>query len=62
MSKPPKTPPHSDLDGVHEDERRNTDVATEIGQDTSDLARAQKESIARPEYRDEEDNLEDPAP
>jgi hypothetical protein len=50
MSKPPKTPPHSDLNGVHEDELRNTEVASQLGEDTGDLARAKKESIGRPEY------------
>jgi hypothetical protein len=58
MSKPPKSPPHSDLSGVHEDERRNTEVAAELGQDTGDLARAREESIGRPRYRDEEDEPE----
>ena len=48
MTKPPKATPHSDLDGIHEDERRNIDVAVETGQSSGDLARARKESIGRP--------------
>ena len=48
MVKPPETTPHSDLDGVHEDERRHTDVAVELGQDSGDVAEAKKQSIARP--------------
>ena len=50
MTKPPKSTPHSDIDGIHEDERRNVDVAVETGQDSGDLADAQKQSIARPDY------------
>ena len=53
MTKPPKTTPHSDIDGIHEDERRNVDTANEAGQDSADLAHAKKESIARPEQSDD---------
>lgn len=52
MSKPPATPPHSDLDGVHQDEERNTDVANAVGQDAGDLKRAKEKSVARPAYSD----------
>lgn len=55
MSKPPKTPPNSDLDGVHEDELPNTEVAPQVGQDTGDLARAKEQGIGRPEYADKPD-------
>lgn len=48
MAKPPETTPHSDIDGVHQDERRNTDVAAELDQDSGDVAEAKKESRARP--------------
>lgn len=48
VAKPPKTTPHSDLDGIHEDERRNVDVAVEAGQDSADLDRARNEGIGRP--------------
>lgn len=44
----PKTPPSSDLDGVDEDEVRNTDAARAAGQDASDLERARRESKAKP--------------
>lgn len=53
MPKPPNTPPSSDLDGVDEDERRNTDAAIAAGQDSSDLERADRESAGRPRYSDE---------
>lgn len=48
MPKPPETPPSSDLDGVDEDESRNTDAATAAGQDTKDLERARREAAGRP--------------
>ena len=48
MSKPPKTPPHSDLDGIHEDETRNIDSAIAAGQGSKDLQRAKEETIGRP--------------
>ena len=48
MSKPPATTPHSDIDGVHQDEERNTDVANRVGQDSGDVKRAKDQSIARP--------------
>lgn len=48
MTKPPRSTPHSDIDGVHEDERPNTDTANEAGQDNEDLKRAAEESVARP--------------
>ena len=50
MPKPPKATPHSDIDGVHQDERVNVETATELGQDASDLARARAKSKGRPEY------------
>ena len=53
MAKPPKSTPHSDIDGVHQDERRNVDTANEAGQDSGDLARANEEDSARPPYSDE---------
>jgi hypothetical protein len=48
MTKPPKTPPHSAIDGVHEDRVDTVDAAIAAGQDGRDLARAQKESAGRP--------------
>ena len=59
MSKPPKSTPHSDIDGVHEDERENTQSAVEAGEDTADLARAKKEAVGRPPYSDDEEARED---
>lgn len=53
MAKPPPSTPHSDIDGVHEDERPNSEMATELGQDAGDLARARDQSTARPPSSDE---------
>lgn len=61
MPKPPKTPPHSDLDGVDEDQVRNTDAAVAAGQDTKDLARARREAAGRPDYSDEKEEADDRA-
>jgi hypothetical protein len=52
MNKPPKSPPHSDISGVHEDERRNVDAANEAGQNTEDLELARKEAVGRPPHSD----------
>lgn len=59
MTRPPKTPPHSDLDGVHRDEKPNVQSAVEAGQDSGDLERAAKDSVARPDYSDDENNKDD---
>jgi hypothetical protein len=53
VPKPPQATPHSDLDGVHKDEKRNIDSANEAGQDTSDLQRAHEGSKGRPDYGEE---------
>src|SRR5687767_3562806 len=37
VSQPPKSAPHSDLDGVHHDEKPNVETAIEAGQGTEDL-------------------------
>ena len=54
MVKPPETPPPSDMDGVGEDEVRNTDAANAAGQSAADLEHAKKESVGRPEYSKED--------
>lgn len=54
VPQPPKSTPHSDIDGVHSDERRNVDTALEAGQDAEDLQRAAEEDVARPPYSDDE--------
>ena len=59
MTKPPKSTPHSDIDGVHRDEKPNVESAIEAGQDTEDLARAAKENAARPEHSDDVKNRDD---
>ena len=50
MAKPPEAPPHSDLDGIHEDQRPNVESAVNAGQDSADLAQANAETIGRPRY------------
>jgi hypothetical protein len=59
MPKPPKSTPHSDIDGVHRDERLNVDTADEAGQDAGDLKRARDESVARPPHSDDQESLDD---
>jgi hypothetical protein len=53
VAKPPQAKPHSDMDGVHQDERRNTDVAAELDQGAADLAEAKAESVGRPPSGDD---------
>ena len=59
MAKPPKATPHSDIDGVHQDERPNTEVAGDLGQSGGSLARAKEGSTARPEQADDRPNKDD---
>ena len=61
MSKPPPSTPHSDFDGVHRDERPNVESANDAGQDSGDVARAQEESVGRPEPNDDRPASENPA-
>ena len=48
MSKPPPSTPHSDMDGIHQDERPNTEVAAELGQSAKTLQDIGKERIGKP--------------
>ncbi|QAY77367.1 hypothetical protein [Sphingosinicella sp. BN140058] len=59
MAQPPKTTPHSDLSGVHRDEKRNVDSANAVGQDAGTVADAKRGNAARPESNDEEPGLDD---
>ena len=59
MSQPPKSTPHSDIDGVHRDERPNVETAIETGEGNEDLARASEETVARPDYSDDVKNRDD---
>lgn len=59
MTKPPKSTPHSDIDGVHEDEERNIDTAIETGQDNRDVKRAAEQTVGRPPYSSDEESLDD---
>lgn len=59
MTKPPASTPHSDLEGVHQDERPNIETATEAGQDSGDVKRAGDRSRARPPYAGKAKNRDD---
>lgn len=50
MAKPPETPPNSDIEGVHRDGTGESRPLPPHGQGTGDLARADQESAARPDY------------
>ena len=59
MPKPPPSTPHSDIDGVHADERRNTDVAAEQGESAETLKGAQDGDKARPPHANDKENVDD---
>ncbi len=59
MAKPPKATPHSDIDGIHQDEKPNAEVASDLGQSAGVLEDAKQEATARPEYVDNKGNKED---
>ncbi|QPQ54038.1 hypothetical protein IC614_06565 [Allosphingosinicella flava] len=48
VSKPVKTPPHSDIDGVHQDRVHVIDAANAAGQGAKELQKAKKRTVARP--------------
>jgi hypothetical protein len=48
MSNPPSSTPHSDIDGVHQNERPNVEVASDLGQAAGVLADAKAQATARP--------------
>ena len=53
MSKPPASTPHSDLSGVHRDERPNTEVAAERGESAGEVEQINRQKAAKPPYSDE---------
>jgi hypothetical protein len=59
LAKPPEASPHSDISGVHRDEKRRPDNAVEAGQDTGDLATARENSTGRPPSTDDQPTPED---
>jgi hypothetical protein len=59
MSRPPQSTPHSDIDGVHRDEKPNVETAVATGQGTETLARARDEAAAKPDYADDVENRDD---
>ncbi|HEX8666750.1 MAG TPA: hypothetical protein VF727_00070 [Allosphingosinicella sp.] len=59
MAKPPPSTPHSDLDGVHQDEKMNVDSAREAGETTANLALARDASKGKPPYSDDQPARED---
>ena len=54
MAQPPESTPHSDISGVHRDEKKQPDSALEAGQDAGDLARARENSPGRPPSTDDQ--------
>ena len=59
MPKPPPSTPHSDLDGVHQDERPNVETAIEAGEGTENLALARDQAKGKPPHSEDEPNRED---
>ena len=59
MSQPPKSTPHSDIEGVHRDEKPNVDTAREAGESGEDLERARREAVGRPPHSDDGPDKED---
>jgi len=58
MAVPPKSTPHSDIDGVHQDERPNVETAPEAGESAENLALARKEGKGYPNYVNKEGQKE----
>ena len=59
MSQPPKSTPHSDLDGVRRDARPNVESAVEAGQGTENLALARDEAAGKPDHAEDVKNRDD---
>ena len=55
MPKPPKSTPHSDIDGVHRDEKPNTVTAQETGETSADLKLARDQARGRPRRSEDKD-------
>ena len=51
--------PHSDIDGVHRDEKPNVESAVEAGQGTESLALARDEAAGKPDYAEDVKNRDD---
>ena len=51
VAKPPKSTPHSDIDGVHQDEKPNVETAQETGETAANLDLAARESKGKPPHR-----------
>ncbi len=58
MAQPPKSGPHSDIDGVHQDERPNVETAEESGQTTANLGLAREKGKGYPHYTDRKGQTE----
>ncbi|HEX8533058.1 MAG TPA: hypothetical protein VF662_02740 [Allosphingosinicella sp.] len=59
MAQPPKATPHSDIDGVHQDEVRNTDIAADRGESAGTVEAAKQETVARPVPQENPRNRDD---
>lgn len=53
MAKPPKTPPHTDIEGMSRDERALVEAAAETAQDAGKLKLARDEAKGRPPHSGE---------
>ena len=53
MAKPPKAPPHSDLDGVHQDGTRPGKILRKDEGSAKELGEAKAQSRGRPAYEEE---------
>jgi hypothetical protein len=54
VAKPPKSTPHSDIDGVHRDEKPNVETAQETGETTANLELARAEAKGKPPHSDDD--------
>jgi hypothetical protein len=54
VAKPPKSTPHSDIDGVHQDEKPNVETAQETGETTANLALAREQASGKPPHSDDD--------
>lgn len=59
MAQPPKATPNSDIDGIHQDEVRNTDIAADRGESAGTVAAAKDKTVARPVPQDKPKNRDD---
>jgi hypothetical protein len=59
VSKPPESTPHSDIDGVHRDEKPNVETAREAREGAENLELARDQSVGKPGYSTDGANRDD---